>query len=56
MVLRHVCIEGPSADVYYRGKLTDSNVIKLPEYWEGLIDIDNITVYIDSRLEHIKTY
>ena len=35
--LRHVCIEGPSADVYVRGKLKDDNVIKLPEYWRGLV-------------------
>ena len=42
--LRHICLEGPEAGVYYRGRLTDSNVIELPDYWEGLIDIDSITV------------
>ena len=36
--LSHVCVEGPSADVYLRGKLRNNNVIKLPEYWKGLID------------------
>jgi len=41
--LRHVCIEGPSADVYYRGKLS-GNIIELPEYWKGLVDEDTITV------------
>ena len=42
--LAHTCIEGPEAAVYYRGKLRDKNVIELPEYWKGLVDIDTITV------------
>ena len=42
--LSHVCVEGPSADVYLRGKLRNSNLIKLPEYWKGLIDPKTITV------------
>jgi hypothetical protein len=44
--LRHVCIEGPTADVYVRGKLKDSNVIDLPEYWRGLVDPETITINI----------
>jgi hypothetical protein len=32
--LRHVCLEGPESGVYYRGRLTNSNVIELPEYWK----------------------
>ena len=42
--LRHVCIEGPTADVYVRGKLKDSNVIELPEYWRKLVHSETITV------------
>ena len=42
--LRHVCIEGPTADVYVRGKLKGSNVIELPEYWRKLVDPETITV------------
>ena len=42
--LRHICLEGPEAGVYYRGRLTKSNVIELPEYWRGLIDPETITV------------
>ena len=42
--LRHVCIEGPTADVYVRGKLIDSTTIELPEYWRGLVDPETITV------------
>lgn len=58
--LRHVCIEGPTADVYYRGKLS-GNIIDLPEYWEGLVDEDTITVsltpigdYQELSVEMIK--
>ena len=42
--LRHICLEGPEAGVFYRGRLTNSNVINLPEYWNGLIDPETITV------------
>ena len=42
--LRHVCLEGPEAGVYYRGRLKDKNVIELPEYWKGLVDSETITV------------
>ena len=42
--LRHVCVEGPTADVYVRGKLKGSNVIELPEYWRKLVDPETITV------------
>jgi len=42
--LRHVCLEGPESGVYYRGRLTDSNVINLPDYWKGLVDPETITV------------
>ena len=31
-------------DLYYRGRLTGKNTIELPSYWEGLIDVDSITV------------
>lgn len=44
--LRHTCPEAPTNDVYFRGKLLDSNTIKLPEYWKDLVDIDTITVNI----------
>ena len=27
--LRHICMEGPEAGVYVRGRLTDKNVINL---------------------------
>jgi len=42
--LRHICLEGPEAGVYIRGRLTGSSTIDLPEYWKGLIDLESITV------------
>lgn len=42
--LRHICLEGPEAGVYIRGRLTGSNIIDLPSYWKGLIDLESITV------------
>ena len=42
--LRHVCLEGPESAVYVRGRLTDNNVIELPDYWKGLVDPASITV------------
>lgn len=42
--LRHICLEGPEGGVYFRGRLTNSNIIQLPDYWNGLIDPESITV------------
>ena len=42
--IRHVCAEGPEPGIYIRGRLKNSNKIVLPEYWEGLINPDTITV------------
>ena len=42
--IRHIIAEGPEAGIYIRGRLTNKNMIELPEYWDGLIDPDSITV------------
>ena len=42
--LRYVSLEGPDAEVYYRGKMKDTTIINLPDYWKGLVDPDSITV------------
>ena len=42
--LRHICLEGPTADVYVRGRVRNSDRIKLPEYWMALVDPRSITV------------
>lgn len=42
--LRHTCPEGPSNDVYVRGRIKNKNYIELPDYWEKLVDQKSITV------------
>ena len=42
--LRYICLEGPQAEVYLRGKLVDNYVIELPEYWRELVDAETIGV------------
>jgi len=42
--IRHIIAEGPEAGIYVRGKIKDTNIIELPEYWDGLIDPETITV------------
>lgn len=44
MRLVHACLEGPENGVYIRGRLTNSNVIEVPDYWSGLVDPETITV------------
>ena len=48
MRLHHGSLEGPEHGVYVRGRLTDSNVIVLPDYWTGLVDEDTITVQLTA--------
>lgn len=54
--LVHTCLEGPEIGVYYRGKLTNSNVIELPEYWRGLIDPETITVNLTPHSFYQELY
>jgi len=42
--LRYICLEGPSADVFVRGKLKGQSTIELPDYWKDLVDEESITV------------
>ena len=42
--LRHICVEGPESAIYIRGKLENESVIELPDYWNGLVDPETITV------------
>ena len=47
--LRYICLEGPEVGTYLRGKLKNSNIIELPEYWtEKFIDTESITVNLTS--------
>jgi hypothetical protein len=42
--LRYICLEGPQAEVYLRGKLINQSVIELPDYWRELVDAETIGV------------
>ena len=48
MKLRYGSLEGPENGVYVRGRLKDSNVIELPDYWTGLINESTITVNLTA--------
>jgi hypothetical protein len=44
--LRHICLEGPEAEVFYRGRMENTTTINLPDYWRGLVDPDSIGVHL----------
>ena len=44
--LAHASLEGPEVGVYCRGRLKESNVIHLPDYWKDLVHEDSITVQL----------
>ena len=51
--LRHVCLEGPEAAVYVRGRVCNGkNIIDLPEYWDGLVDYETLTVQLTALHSH----
>ena len=50
--LRHICIEGPESAVYYRGRLKNEKVIRLPRYWKDLVNIDTISVQLQPVGAH----
>jgi hypothetical protein len=51
--LRHICIEGPESAVYVRGRVCNGkNVIDLPEYWDGLVDYETLTVQLTPIGSH----
>tara|TARA_Y100000817_G_scaffold296998_1_gene272986 strand:- start:3227 stop:4024 length:798 start_codon:yes stop_codon:yes gene_type:complete len=50
--LRHTCPEGPSNDVYYRGRVINKKEIILPTYWKGLVDWTTITVNLTPIGSH----
>ena len=51
--LRYACIEGPEAGVYVRGRVCNGkNIIDLPEYWDGLVDYETLTVQLTALHSH----
>jgi len=50
--LRYASLEGPENGVYVRGKLTNENIIELPDYWSALVDTTTITVNLTPVGQH----
>jgi hypothetical protein len=50
--LRHTCPEGPTNDVYIRGRVTSSNEIDLPPYWKDFVYPESITVSLTPVGSH----
>lgn len=50
--LRHTCPEGPSNDVYIRGRVKNKFEILLPEYWKNFVDFNSITVSLTPIGSH----
>lgn len=54
--LRYGSLEGPENGVYVRGILKGDNVIKLPDYWNKLVDKNSITVHLTPIGKFQKLY
>ena len=55
--LRHICVEGPEAAVYVRGRVNNGkNVIDLPSYWRSLVDYESITVQLTALGAHQNVF
>lgn len=50
--LRHTCPEGPTNDVYIRGKVLNKTEIDLPSYWKNFVDLNTITVSLTPIGSH----
>ena len=50
--LRYACIEGPEVGVYHRGRVRGEKIIKLPNYWKDLVDVESISVQLQPIGAH----
>ena len=50
--LRYVSLEGPESGVYFRGRVKNEKVIKLPDSWKGLVHTDSISVHLQPVGSH----
>ena len=50
--LRYACIEGPEVGVYCRGRVKGEKIIKLPDYWKDLVDVESISVQLQPVGSH----
>ena len=46
MELRYACIESSEVGVYCRGRVRGEKIIKLPDYWKDLVDVESISVQL----------
>ena len=44
--LRYSVLEGPEIGIYLRGRLENTNVIEMPDYWVDLVHEESITVLL----------
>jgi hypothetical protein len=50
--LRHTCIEGPSNDVYIKGRVRNKTEIVFPSYWKDFVDIQSIVITLQPIGAH----
>ena len=50
--LRYACIEGPEVGVYCRGRVRGEKIIKLPDYWKDLVDVESSSVQLQPIGAH----
>ena len=50
--LRYACIEGPEVGVYCRGRVRGEKIIKLPDYWKDLVDVESISFQLQPIGAH----
>ena len=50
--LRYASLEGPESGVYYRGRVKNEKIIRLPEYWKDLVHINSISVQLQPIGSH----
>ena len=50
--LRYACIEGPEVGVYCRGRVRNEKIIRLPNYWKDLVDVESISVQLQPIGSH----
>jgi len=56
MKLRYGSLEGPENGVYVRGELNNSNIIRVPDHWVGLVHEDSYTVHLTPIGNYAQLY
>lgn len=56
MKLRYGSLEGPENGVYVRGELNNTNIIKVPDHWIGLVHEDSYTVHLTPIGSYAQLY